>query len=320
VTRRRLIGGLSLAVALTAAAPAHETGTPLATPASWATTWDLAPAIVTSLFLSAALYSAGLRALRRQTGARTRLRREALLFSAGRTIMAVALVSPIHPLGEVLFSAHMTQHELLMVAAAPLLVLGRPGLVALWAFPRSVRPRLGGAVHAVRTVPLLNSPFVAWLIHALILWVWHVPRWFESSLDSDAIHAFQHACFLGSAVWFWHTVFHGPQRQAGYGMAVVYLFTTAVHTGALGALITFAGHPWYTRYAATAPRFGLSGAEDQQLGGLIMWVPGGLTYIVAALALFSTWLRERPGDSAGERARPGSVHPVTASPPCAPSL
>jgi cytochrome c oxidase assembly factor CtaG len=115
---------------------------------------------------------------------------------------------------------------------------------------------------------------------------------FEATLDSDLVHAAQHLSFLLSAVLFWWAVFHGRQRAVGYGLAVVYMFLTAVHSGILGALLTFARTPWYPAYANTTQRWGLAPVEDQQLGGLIMWVPACTVYIVAGLALMAAWLRE----------------------------
>jgi len=102
-------------------------------------------------------------------------------------------------------------------------------------------------------------------------------------------HAWQHASFLGSALLFWWTVLGAPTRRA-QGAAVVSLFTTMMHSGALGALLTFAAQPWYAGYAGHAdPATGLLPLEDQQLGGLLMWIPGGLVYLVAGLALAARW-------------------------------
>jgi cytochrome c oxidase assembly factor CtaG len=212
------------------------------------------------------------------------------------------LVSPLHPWGQQLFAAHMAQHELLMIAAAPLLILGRPAPVMLSAFPSRGARRVLGQLRAHGGSQLwgwLTNPLIAWVLHAVALWVWHVPALFQATLDSEWAHAAQHVSFLGTALIFWHAVFHGPKRAMGYGMAVVYLFTTALHSGALGALLTFASELWYPRYAATAPAWGLSALEDQQLGGLIMWVPGGVGYFVAALALAALWIR-RSGALAGK--------------------
>jgi len=95
-----------------------------------------------------------------------------------------------------------------------------------------------------------------------------------------------------TALLFWWALIHGPQGALGYGAAVLYLFTTSVHSGVLGALITLAGSVWYPSYVGLTSSWGLTPLEDQQLGGLIMWIPAGLVYVIAGLALFAGWLRE----------------------------
>jgi putative membrane protein len=220
---------------------------------------------------------------------------EAWAYAGGWGALFLALVSPLHPLGEVLFSAHMTQHEVLMVAAAPLVVLGRPVVAFLWALPVAGARRVGGWGKArwfQRAWGAVTNPLAAWAIHAFALWVWHVPALFEATLRSDFVHTLQHVSFLGSALLFWWALIHGPQGLMGYGAAVLYLFTTSVHSGVLGAFITFTGRLLYPAYAATTESWGLTPLEDQQLGGLIMWVPAGMVYVVAGLALMAGWMRE----------------------------
>jgi len=205
-----------------------------------------------------------------------------------------ALVSPLHPMGEVLFSAHMAQHELLMLVAAPLLVLSRPLVPFLWGFPLPMRRTVAHWAKWTaieQSWHILTRPFTAWWIHAIVLWVWHAPAFFQATLTSEWIHALQHMSFLGSALLFWWSLFY-VRGQAGYGVAVLYVFTTAVHTSILGALLTFAPNIWYPAYAATTREWGLSPLEDQQIGGLIMWIPAGLVYLVVGLYLFAAWLRE----------------------------
>jgi putative membrane protein len=189
----------------------------------------------------------------------------------------------------------MTQHELLMLVAAPLLVLGRPVVAFLWALPLGWARRVGRwgkATWFERTWRAVTNPLAAWAIHAVALWVWHVPALFQATLKSDLVHTLQHIFFLGSALLFWWALIHGPQGVIGYGAAVLYLFTTAVHSGVLGALITFAGSVLYPAYNETTTSWGLTALEDQQLGGLIMWVPAGVVYIIAGLALCAGWMRE----------------------------
>jgi putative membrane protein len=259
-------------------------------------TWGLDPLVVVSLAVSGWLYLRGVRKLWRAAERGRGIRRwEAWAYAGGWLALFIALVSPLHPLGEVLFSAHMTQHELLMLVAAPLVVLGRPVIAFLWALPLTWARRVGGWSKATwfqHTWQTITNPLTAWIIHAAALWVWHVPLLFQATLKSDLVHTLQHVCFLGSALLFWWALMHGPQGLMGYGAAVLYLFTTSVHSGILGALITFTGTVLYPAYSKTTASWGLTALEDQQLGGLIMWVPAGLVYIVAGLALCAGWMRE----------------------------
>jgi putative membrane protein len=133
---------------------------------------------------------------------------------------------------------------------------------------------------------------IAWLLHATALWMWHHPGFFQATLESDAVHAFQHASFLGTAIIFAWTVVHPRAAHIGIGGSIVYLFTTAVHSGVLGALLTFARTPWYEGYLGTTAAWGLTPLEDQQLGGLIMWVPAGAVYLFGALLILARWINE----------------------------
>lgn len=189
----------------------------------------------------------------------------------------------------------MTQHELLMLIVAPLLVVAQPGTPILWAFPVSLRIKLGKAVKQPligRTWKAVSSPFSAWIIHGISVWLWHIPFLYQATLDNELVHATQHITFLGTALLFWWTLLHGRGERMTYGAAVVYVFTTAVHTSVLGALLTCTLKLWYPAYIGHTAAWGLSALEDQQLGGLIMWVPAGVVYIAIALWLFAGWLRE----------------------------
>ena len=218
---------------------------------------------------------------------------EALCFLAGWISLVVALLSPLHPLGNLLFAAHMTQHEILMLVSAPLLVLGRPLLPTLWALPLAWRKGIATIARPAtvrRAWALLTTPLAAWVVHLVALWLWHIPLLFEATLRSDLIHTAQHVSFLGSALLFWWAILHTGRRTTLYGVGLLCLFTTALHSGTLGALLTFSRYAWYESYAATAPPLGLTALEDQQLGGLIMWIPAGFIYLFAALLLAVCWI------------------------------
>ena len=221
------------------------------------------------LLASALAYGAGVRRLWRKAGAgRGITPANFACFAAGWAVVAAALLSPLHHAAERLVWAHMVQHELLMVVAAPLIVLGRP----LEAF---------GWVAAFRVPRLLSDPAFAWGLHAAALWAWHAPFLFEAALASPWAHVAQHASFFLPAAIFWWTVLAPGARALP---AMMSLLTTMMHTGALGALMTFSRTPWYGGF----------GLEDQQLAGLVMWVPAGLAYPLAALFLLSRALRARP--------------------------
>lgn len=296
----KMAGFCALALLFDAKISAHEVGERAAAgPQNWselAHAWSFEPGVVILLTLSIWLYVRGSVRLWRTTRFGLGIRAtEFFCYLSGWLTLFVALVSPLHPWGSVLFSAHMTQHELLMLVAAPLLVLGRPMIAFLWALPAGWAPRLNQITNVAWWRALwafITNPFVAWLVGAVVLWTWHAPALFQATLESNFIHSLQHASFLGSALLFWWAIIHGHQRVLGYGVAVLYLFTTALHSGLLGVLLTFSRSVWYPIYGETTAAWGLTPLEDQQLGGLIMWIPAGLVYIIAGLALFAGWLRE----------------------------
>ena len=276
--------------------------------------WSFEPLVVLGLAAAALLYLRGVAALWRTAGASRGIRRrEVAAFALGWVALAVALLSPLHRLGSALLSAHMIQHELLMTVAAPLLVLGRPLVAFLWAIPLSWRRR-AGAVVAAPPIPAvwgwLTLPAVAWSLHALAIWLWHGPAPYQATLASEVMHTAQHLSFLTTALLFWWSLLQIREGRLGRPAAVVYLFTTAVHTTLLGALLTFSDRLWYPRYGSSAAGWGLAAIEDQQLAGLIMWIPGGLAYLFAALAIMASWLRYParaiPLDIGG---RPWTWHP-----------
>ncbi len=259
--------------------------------------WSFEPGVIAGLAASAGLYGRGLRALWRNAGAGHGIRhREAAGFAAGLVTVVIALMSPLDALGDRLFAAHMVEHELLMAVAAPLLVLGRPLVAFLWAVPVGWRRTLGRwtAAAPVRvTWGWLTRPVVATTIHGVVIWVWHLPRWYDAAVDNEAIHALQHAAFLGTALLFWWVMLDRVSRRHP-GLPMLCLFITMVHTGALGALLTFAPAPLYPAYTGL-PAWGLSALEDQQLAGLIMWIPAGAIYLGATVALAARWLRDAGG-------------------------
>jgi putative membrane protein len=285
--KSRRIAALTLVVA--EQAWAHDTGRPH----DELPGWTLDPWIVVPIAAALALFAAGWRRLRaRSNRGSADLGRRAWLFVTGWLVLAIALVSPLHEGGERSFAVHMFEHELIMLVAAPLLVLSEPLAVMLWAFPAGGRRTVGTLTHR----PCVEKPWrwltaavTATLLQAAALWLWHAPALFDLALANEGWHAAQHLSFLVSALLFWTAML---SRRTAPGLAALCLVVTSIVSGALGAFMAFATSPWYAGYArlGMAP-FGLTPAEDQQLAGLLMWVPGGLVHAGAALIVMRRLLR-----------------------------
>jgi putative membrane protein len=259
--------------------------------------------VISLLGVAALLYLRGLFLLWPHVHARQQLLSRALLFFLGWLALCLALLSPLDTFAAESFALHMIQHESLMLVAAPLLVLGRGLPTFLWALPHDARRLAGKTTRSkgLKTVwNAVSSARSAWFLHAAALWLWHLPVFFNAALAHPALHEWQHVSFLLTALLFWHALFrHGT--HAARGMAVLYLFTTTLHTGLLGALLTFARAPLYGGLDRGLSHYwGLTALEDQQLGGLIMWVPAATIYVGAALVLTARWIAdtgERPAES-----------------------
>lgn len=257
-------------------------------------TWDPLPLIVICATLG--IYGVGLVRLWRTAGVGhgvTPL--QAGCFALGEATLSLALLSPLDRLSDSLFAAHMSQHELLMIVAAPLMVLGRPLAPYLWALP--VRWRISTS-HALHRAParwawqFVSAPLFVLVLHGAVRWLWHIPALFEGAMRNEGLHAVQHATFFATAALFWWALVHGRYGRAGYGLAVLFVFATALHTSVLGALIAVTPRLLYPIYRDRAALLGWQPLEDQELAGLLMWVPSGVLFLLCALALFAAWLGE----------------------------
>jgi len=248
--------------------------------------------------LLAAVYAIGVRRVWARAGRGHGVRSSAIWwFAGGSIVLAAALAPAADPWTDALFSAHMVQHLLLISVAAPMLVLGRPVVAMLWAIPDRWRIPLGrwwaerrGLAWALAG---LTAPATAWLLHLGTLIVWHIPACYRWASAHEAAHAAEHASYLLTATLFWwpvcQTVGH---RRLGDGAAILYLMGLVTIMGGYAAVLTFARSAWY----ATDPtRYGFTAVGDQQLAGMIMWVPASVVYLVAAGACFVRWLHAAPG-------------------------
>jgi cytochrome c oxidase assembly factor CtaG len=288
---RNLKRYLLAAIALVTASPVLAHGAPGDDHLGWSfEPWALVP-----LALCLLLYLAGIvRLLRRADKSRSTLIRHAVLFLTGWLVLAGATMSPLHEGGQHSFTLHMIEHELIMLVAAPLMALSRPLGVMIWSLPSAGRVGLSGwarqgVSHWIWS--RATAPLTATLVQIGVIWLWHVPGPFELALRHEGWHIVQHICFLLSALLFWWAMVFGRSGRQGYGLSAFYLFVTSLAEGGLGALMTFSASPWYADYAAMGMGLiGLTPEQDQQLAGLIMWIPGGMIHAGAAIVMMIRWL------------------------------
>ncbi len=255
--------------------------------------WSLHPPVVALLALAAIAYGRGLRILRSEGGPGAVRRRHVAAFYAGLAALAVALVSPLDQVAHTIFSGHMIQHLMFISIAAPLLVYGRPSLPFIHALPGFLRRRLRDLAEdldaAKPAASILLNPVLVVALHAVALWVWHLPTAYQAALGNDALHIAEHLSFLATAILLWLLIIGwGRERRLGYGPAVLVVLATSLQSGALGAILTFAGTQLYPIHRAGAAAWGLTPLEDQQFAGAIMWIPQGLVYLAAMAVLL--WL------------------------------
>jgi putative membrane protein len=239
------------------------------------------PGVAVPLAAAAAVYVRGL--------GRTRQRRpRAGAFIGGWAVLGLALATPLHGAGQSWLSAHMLQHMLLMSVAAPLLVWSRPTGILLRGLPARGRAELIRVMRWLRpAVSRLSGIGVACALQAVLLWLWHAPAFYTRTLTSGLVHDAQHITLLGAAVLFWASIEPALRQRSLAGLAVLSLFVTTLHTSVLAALLTFSSVVWYAPYAWSPEAL-----SDQQLAGLIMWVPGALPYVAAALLVLWSALEE----------------------------
>lgn len=236
--------------------------------------WNLDPILIALLLAVAAAYGAGLRRLGR--AGPDRWRRAAFLI--GWAVLALALVSPLCSLSVALFSARVGQHMLIVLVATPLMAFGQPGrvLASLMRGPGSASP---GTPRGLVAGPIL---------FALVLWGWHSPLAYDATLQGDAAYWLMHLTLIGAALLLWRALLD----DGCPGCALAASFLSGLHMSLLGALLTLSPRAWFASHMTTTGPWGLTALEDQQLGGLIMWVPGGLLLMVFALAAFGRSLRD----------------------------
>jgi putative membrane protein len=256
------------------------------------TGWNLAPSVILGLLVLGAGYWYAIGPLRRRHAwGEPAPRARVAAFYSGMAVLAFALLSPLDVIGdEYLFSAHMVQHMLLTVVAPPLLLLGTPG----WLLRLPLRSPL-----MLRGARALTFPLVAFVLFNTTFWIWHLPALYDLTLRNEAIHIFEHLTFLVTAALNWFPIVSPVAElpRLPRPAQLLYLFLSCQPMVVLGALFTFASRSLYAPYVAAPRIFGLSAAGDQQLGGLIMWIPGNFAYILVMSIVFFLWLEQQSADA-----------------------
>ena len=225
--------------------------------------WNLDPVLLAVMAICTGLFL-----LNRETNARDRTS-----FVTGMAVLAIIFISPLCALTVALFSARVVHHVLLVAIAPPLLA---------WALIN--HPKVGKAALA-EALPSLLTPLL--VLHTVIFWLWHAPDAYVLALSSTPVYWLMQGTLLASAVLFW-----GAVLLASPARAIASLVAVTVQMGLLGALLVFSGQPLYTPHFTTTAPFGMTALADQQLAGLIMWVPASLPYLLVAVLLLSSWLRQ----------------------------
>lgn len=264
----------------------------------WLTEWDWQPSILIGTALVIGLYVYAVEPLRRKYHLAEEVKvSQAICFLLGVAIIFFALFSPIDYIGDhYLFSVHMVQHLLLSLVGPMLMVIGTPG----WLIKPLLRHRL-----ILKTAQILTWPYLAFTLLNADLFLWHAPSLYDLTLANEGVHLLEHLTFIVFGVIFWWPVFSPLEKdlpRLSIGGGLLYMFLAGMPMTLLGAGLTFAP-PLYAPYINAPRLWGLSAATDQQLGGLIMWVPTNLMYIVMVSGLFIRWLQKQDEKQRAEEAR-----------------
>jgi putative membrane protein len=248
--------------------------------------WSLHPTVIVGTLLLGASYFWGIGPWRRRHGHPPAPLWRVALFLTGLAVILVSLNGPIHDLSDYyLFSIHMVQHLLLTLVLPPLLIAGLPGWLADGMASRPWARSVGR---------VLTHPLAAGMIFTVTLTVWHLVPMYDLMMRNHEVHVATHLMFMVAAVIMWWPAL-SPSTvlpPLPYGLRALYLFLVSIPMQLVAAIITFADDVLYDWYAVAPRTWGLSPNEDQQLGGLLMWVPGNMYMLAAIAAVFYVWAKQ----------------------------
>lgn len=245
--------------------------------------WHFEPMVIGAIAVAAALYWKGHSTLNRASAA---------TFSVGLAAIAIALLSPVDDLADTLFSGHMAQHLLLILVAAPLLAISRAGTVLFIALPRQARLPLS---RAASWLPRASRPITFWLGFIAVFLFWHLPQAYGWARENEAVHIAEHLTLLLSACAFWSVIFAPRTRSPSFAARALFCVIAAFVTDLPAVIMIFSPVAIYVADPQAISQWGLTPLEDQQLAGLMMWVPASLLFFGAAIWCFARYLT--PQDS-----------------------
>jgi cytochrome c oxidase assembly factor CtaG len=282
----------------------------------WLVNWTFDPTFLIPL-IAAILYFRGIRHYRRQGGKRFPWWRQAF-FAGGVFWVFVALDSPVDTLSDWSFTWHMIQHELLMVVAVPCILLGTPFLPVVWGLPEGFRKHVfipfarSRAVQAV--LKTLTHPVAGLLAYIGFVWGWHMPRLYDAALFNNYIHLGEHFSFVVGALLFWWNIItpYPFSSRINVFLRLLLVILSEIPNIGLSALITFSDHVIYG-YKLLPGFWGLDMLDEQQLGGLLMWVGFGATIrLIAAITVLAVYFQEEETKEPWKKAALAARHPATA--------
>ena len=256
--------------------------------------WEWRLDVLLFLLLAGTLYVRGwihLRSKQSHLAQKWRL----VCYLAGLGVLAISLLSPIDQLGGQLFFMHMIQHLLSIMIAPPLLWLAAPFPIAMWGIPTAIRKRIG-ILFFVRASPFyqllstVTTPGLSWLIFIIVYLGWHEPALYNLALRRAWVHDIEHLTFFSVAMlYWWHVTGAAPRihKRLPSWAYMAFVITTIPPNMLAGVFIAFAGAPIFTYYESVPRIWGFSVMQDQKLGGAIMWIPGSMMFLIAALTLMA---------------------------------
>ncbi|HET7463928.1 MAG TPA: cytochrome c oxidase assembly protein [Longimicrobium sp.] len=273
--------------------------------------WKLYPSFMVGWLLFAAAYFFFIGPLRhRFPGSKPASGRQVASFSAALLAMVLSLQGPLHEISDYyLFSAHMVQHLMLILVMPPLLLAGIPD----WMLRPAIQVRWVKAVARALTLPL-----IAFGLNNVIFLAWHFPGPYDLMMRHHTVHIAMHLTIMVTGVIMWWPVMSPlPELpRIAPPLQMIYLFLVGIPMMVSAALITFSATPLYSWYVEAPRLFGIGALDDQRLGGVIMWVPGGLVLWIAITAVYFRWThREVREDEQNVAIQPGVTRSGLIVPP-----